>query len=99
MGFSIAQLLGNRKVSMGDTVQPNLAQTGGTSVLMGWLSPLIPAQATTTMPVTSPFYGSTDPDAFINVNTWGVPPYPVAILNGGAPEIAMNNAPNPIGVR
>lgn len=87
-------LAGQTNVPNGWTVQPNMAQTGGVDYYIGsWTPGFAPPGVTTDLETTA-FYGSTDPDSFIDVNNFGIPPAPVQVQGGGTPQTLANNAPN-----
>lgn len=98
MAFTLKNFLGSRPVSGVLSVQPHLAETLSPFVTVGSTAKAFPFPGDSMTILTSPMYGSLDPSSFVNVENWGTPPYPLSVLNGGAPQIAANNAPNPAGV-
>lgn len=87
------QFLGQTQAPNPSAIQPNLADVKRPNVLLGDVTPGLVGAFDDDLILTTGMVGATDPDAFINVTSWGVPPAPVAILNGGAPLIAATNAP------
>jgi hypothetical protein len=86
-------LLGSDAVPNGYTVQLHPAQTGGVDYLLGDVTPGQAPPGVFADILTTGVWGSTDPESFINVHDWGVPPAPVQVQGGGAPSVLANNAP------
>lgn len=86
-------MLSSDLVPNGYTVQPHPAATGGVNYLVGAWTPGFPPPGVDDEILTTGIWGSDDPLAFVDVTNWGVPPAPVQVQNGGAPEALGNNAP------
>lgn len=90
--MDMRKFLGNSQAIGAPSVQPNLGTNPGTQVDVGDWTPGFPDTGNNMIMLTTGIYGSTDPDAFVNVITNGPIPPAVQVLYG-APTTAQNNAP------
>lgn len=92
-GSLMRWLLTSDNVPNGFTVQTHPVEVGGYDYIVGATTPgFAPPPVFVDVISTAP-WGSDDPQAFVDVHNWGVPPAGVQIKNGGAPEMLMTNAP------